>query len=176
VRSGEAGLREAFRRGLETSAVYACLLLLAALAVAAFSAAVGCGAWTAWSWTSESSTALLSDLVVAGGASIWFIGYVFLTAVHDHARIRAAATGAGALAAYGWAWAFVGRGGERAFLFALLLQLSALVLWAGFQFLSLRVPVGALLGVAWSLVWGELFLLARMWMRVWFFAAQSELQ
>jgi hypothetical protein len=41
---------------------------------------------------------------------------------------------------------------------------------------DLRGSVAVLLGVAWSFVWGELFLLARMWVRLWFFAAQSELQ
>jgi len=176
VRWREVALAEAFWKGMTLSPVYVRLLLFAALLLGAFSFAVGWSAWSARNWAAEGSTALLGDLAVGVGATVWWIGYVFLTAVHDHARIRAASTGEGALAAYRWAWSFVTRGGERAFLFALLLQLVALVLWAGFELLTLRGSVAVLLGVAWSFVWGELFLLARMWMRLWFFAAQSELQ
>jgi hypothetical protein len=175
VRWREATSRAAFRRGLETGPAYARLLLAAVLALAAFSTLVGGATWAGMRWAEGSSTALLGDSLIGGGVMLWSIGYVFLTAVHDHARIRVSATGERALAAYRWAWAFVLRGGERAFALALLLQLSAALLWAGFQLLSRRVPVGALLGVAWSFVWGELFLLVRMWVRVWFFAAQNEL-
>jgi hypothetical protein len=176
VRSREAALTESFWRGLSLSPVYLRLLVVATLFLAVFSFAIGWGAWSARNYAAEGSTALIADLAIAAGVAAWWIGYVFLTAVHDHARIRAAATGEGALAAYGWAWSFVARGGERAFLFALLLQASALVLWGAFELVTLRGSVAALLGVAWSFVWGELFLLARMWMRLWFFAAQSELQ
>ena len=38
------------------------------------------------------------------------------------------------------------------------------------------VAFGEILGVTGSLLWGELFLGLRVWMRIWFFAAENELQ
>jgi hypothetical protein len=176
VRSREAALGDVFWRGFALGPVYVRLLVVAMLLLGTFSFTVGWSAYSARNWAAEGSTALLGDLAIAGGAAVWWLGYVFLTAVHDHARIRAAATGEGALAAYRWAWSFVTHGGERAFLFAFVLQAIALAAWVAFELVTSSGSVTPLLGVAWSFVWGELFLLARMWMRLWFFAAQSELQ
>jgi hypothetical protein len=175
VQRREAGVGEAFRRGFETSAVYARLLAAALLVLAAFSAAVGGATWAARRWSADSPSALLGDALLGGGVAVWLVGYVLFTAIHDHARLRAATSGEGALAAYGWAWRLVWRGGERAFLLALLLQLSAALLWAGGQLVSWTLPGGAHWSVAASLLWGEALLLLRVWVRVWFFAAQNEL-
>lgn len=166
---------EAWRRGLETAAVFSRLLLVAAVVLAAFTALIGSAAWVLYRWTIASPSALLPYAIAAGAAVLWVIGEVFLTAVHDHARIRACAGGS-AWAAYRWAWRFVARGGERAFLLAVALQATGFALWIGYQAVGLKVPVTAIVGVTGSLLWGEVFFLARMWMRVWFFAAQSQLQ
>ena len=96
--------------------------------------------------------------------------------MHDHARLHAARTGAGAFAAYRWAFAFVLHGGERAFPLACALQLTALVLWLAYQTVGLSFPMTAILDLTGSLLWGEAYLLLRVWVRVWFFAAQNELQ
>jgi hypothetical protein len=101
---------------------------------------------------------------------------LLLTAVHDHARIRVCATGEGFWTAYRWAWRFILGGGERAFLLAAALQLISLSIWVTYQSVSMAFPAGSIVGVFGSLFWGEMFLFVRMWMRVWFFAAQSELQ
>ena len=74
-------------------------------------------------------------------------------------------TGEGALAAYRWAWAFVLRGGERAFLLAVLLQLAALSIWVIYRSIGMMLPVGAIAGIVASLLWGQMFLFARMWVR-----------
>ena len=96
--------------------------------------------------------------------------------MHDHARLRVRRAGQGPPAAYRWALGFVLRGGERAFPLACALQLSGAVLWVVYQAIGLTVPMTAVLGLTGSLLWGEAFLLACMWVRVWFFAAQNELQ
>ncbi len=171
--SGSAS--ETWRRGLESAPVFSRLLVVASVVLAAFTALIGGAAWAAHRWTIASPSALLPYGIAAVAAVLWVIGAVFLTAVHDHARIRACA-GGGAWAAYRWAWRFVVRGGERAFLLAAALQATGFALWIGHQAVSMKVPVTAIVGVTGSLLWGEVFLLARMWMRVWFFAAQSQLQ
>jgi hypothetical protein len=127
-------------------------------------------------WTRSSPQALVWEQIAAGAVMVWIVGYVFFVAVHDHARLRAARSGAGAVPAYRWALAFVLHGGERAYGLACALQLSALVLWLAYQAVGLTVPVTALLGLTGSLLWGEAMVWLRMWVRVWFFAAQNELQ
>jgi hypothetical protein len=154
----------------------AALFLIALAALALWSAAVGGAAYGMIRATRADPSPLIWYRIAGAAALLWVPGYVWLVAVHDHARIRACATGAGALAAYAWAAAFVTRGGERAFALALLLQLSAVSIWAAYQAVNLNFPMGAVLGLTGSLVWGEAFLLGRAWVRVWFFAAQNDLQ
>jgi len=115
-------------------------------------------------------------MMLSLAAVIWAIGLVFLVAVHDHARIRACRASQGAVPAYRWAFRFVGRGGERAFPLACALQLTALVLWLAYHWVSLNLLTTAALGLNGTLLWGEAYLLVRVGVRVWFFAAQNELQ
>jgi hypothetical protein len=166
----------AWRSGLHTTAGMGRLFALAAIVLALLTGLVAVAAWAAWWWTIASPAAMLTYQILGSAALIWAIGVVFLTAVHDHARIRYCVTGQGAWASYRWAWRFVLRGGKRAFLLAVGLQLISLSLWGTYHSVSMAFPVGALLGVAGALLWGQMFLFARMWMRVWFFAAQNELQ
>ncbi len=74
-----------------------------------------------------------------------------------------------------WAFSFVWHGGERAFPLACALQLSGLALWIASQAVGLTVPMTAVLGLTGSLLVGEGLLWLRLWVRVWFFAAQNEL-
>jgi hypothetical protein len=172
--AGERGL--IWTRGLELAPVMAQLFVVALALLAVFSAAVGGTAWILMRSTRSAPAALIWYQIGAAAAVLWAIGYVFLVAVHDHARLRAARTGEGALSAYRWGLAFVVRGGERAFPLACALQLSNLVLWAAYQAIGLTFPMTAILGLTGSLLWGEAFLWVRLWVRVWFFAAQNELQ
>src|SRR5262245_31382849 len=171
---GEAG--SIWTRGLQLAPVMARLFAVALLMLALFSGAVGGGAYALLRWTRSSPQALIWYQIGGAAALVWVLGYVFLVAVHDHARLHAARSGAGALPAYGWAFGFVLHGGERAFPLACALQLTGLALYLAYQAVSLNVPINYLLGLTGSLLWGEAFLWLRMWIRVWFFAAQNELQ
>ena len=163
-------------RGLALAPVMARLFAVALTVLALFSAAIGGGAYALLRATRSSPQALIWYQIGAVAALLWLLGYVFLVAVHDQARLRAARRGEGALPAYRWAFNFVLHGGERAFPLACALQLSSLVMYLAYQAVSLNVPINYLLGLSGSLLWGEAFLWLRMWVRVWFFAAQNELQ
>jgi len=163
-------------RGIELAPVMARLFVLAFAVLGLFSAAVGGAAYALMRWTRFSPQALIWDQIAGAAAFVWALGYVFLVAVHDHARLHAARIGVGALPAYRWALGFVLQGGERAYALACALQLSAVALWLAYQAVGLTVPVTALLGLTGSLLWGEAMVWLRMWVRVWFFAAQNELQ
>jgi hypothetical protein len=162
--------------GLGLAPVMAQLFTVAMAVLALFSTAVGGAAYALLRSTRSSPSALIWEGIIGGAAVMWLLGYVFLVAVHDHARLRACRVGGGALPAYGWALGFVARGGERAFPLACALQLSGVTLWGAYHAVSLSVPMTAVLGLTGSLVLGEAFVLARLWVRVWFFAAQNELQ
>jgi hypothetical protein len=99
-----------------------------------------------------------------------------LVAVHDHARLRAGLAGASAFGAYAWALRFVFVDGEATLRLALLLQVTAVALVAVSELSSLALPLRDLVGLTWALVLGEVFLLLRTGMRVWFFTAQRRLQ
>jgi hypothetical protein len=177
VRGGpNAKMREAWLRGMDSAPRMAALYVVAVVVLAAFSAAIAAAVWGVMRWTATSPSAMLWSYVGAGAAALWAIGCVFLVAVHDHARIRTCASGQTALAAYRWAWGFVLRGGERAFPLAVALQAAAFALWAVYQAVGLTIPSTLGIGVTGSLLWGAAFMLARMWVRIWFFAAQSDLQ
>lgn len=171
-----ARLEELFRRGLDAVGVFARIYLVAAVALLVVSAAIGAAAWAALRWTATSPSPYVTESIAGAAAGLWALCCVLLVAVHDHARLRARAAAEGALTAYRWAAGFVLRGGEGAFLLALLLQTTTIAVWAGYHVLALRLPLGAVLDVTGSLLWGELFLLVRAGVRVWFFAAEGELQ
>lgn len=163
------------RRVLEVTPTIAQLFVLAVFAMLAWIACVVAPTYLAMRATRSDPSAWVWYRLWAAAAVVWLSGYVFLVAVHDHARIRACRTPHGAIACYRWALGFVLRGGERAFLLALLLQATALGLWAAYQLSSFAIPMTAVLGVTGSLAWGALYLWLRIWMRLWFFAAQSQL-
>lgn len=127
-------------------------------------------------WTAESTSELTSYLAAGAGALVGALLLVFLVTVHDHARVRSTASGTGALRAYGWALRFVGRREWRALPLALLLLCIGFVVWGLYQTVGMLVATNSTHGVALSLLWGETLLLARMLLRVWSFAAVTELQ
>jgi hypothetical protein len=109
--------------------------------------------------------------VLAGVAVV-----LFLATVHDHARIRIATKGVGPLRAFGWAVGFVGRREGQALPLVLLLLISSLMIWVVYRSVGLLIATDSASGVALSLLWGELLLLVRMFLRVWWFAAETYLQ
>jgi hypothetical protein len=175
-RGGTLAPTAALRDGLELTPVLAGLFALAVCVLALFTAAVGGAAWWLIDVTRASPSAMISYYIAGAALVLWALGVVLLTAVHDHARLRAAVAGVGPVTAYRWGMRFVLGGGERAFALALLLQATGLLLWAVYQTLGLGLPVTGGLGVTGSFVWAEIFLLSRVWLRVWAFAAQRELQ
>ena len=165
-----------WQRGLALVPVMGRLFALALTILLLYSAAIGGGAYALLRATRSSPQALIWYQIGAVAAVVWLLGYIFLVAVHDQARLRAARHREGALPAYRWAFNFVLHGGERAFLLACALQISSVFMYLAYQAVSLNVPINYLLGLSGSLLWGEAFLWLRMWIRVWFFAAQNEIQ
>jgi hypothetical protein len=59
---------------------------------------------------------------------------------------------------------------------ALLLLCTSFVLWVVYQTVGMLVTTNSTHGIVLSLAWGEALLFARMLLRVWSFAAATELQ
>ena len=127
-------------------------------------------------WWAESPAELTFYFASGTGALVGGLLLVFLVTVHDHARVRSTASGSGALRAYGWALRFVGRREWRALPLALVLLGTSFVVWVVYQTVGMLVTTNATHGMVLSLLWGEALLFARMLLRVWSFAAATELQ
>ena len=127
-------------------------------------------------WTAESTVELTVYLAIGAVTLVGGSLLLFLVTVHDHARVRTTASGVGALRAYVWALRFVGRREWRALPLALLLLATGFAVWVVYQTVGMLVPTNSSRGVALSLVWGESLLCTRMLLRVWCFAAVTELQ
>jgi hypothetical protein len=173
---GRMRLADAFLRATEVFPRMLQLLVIAAVMLALLTGVVGGAAWCALAATLAYPSEIGWYWIGAAAGAVWLVGYVFLVAIHDHARIRTCASGEGAIRAYWWAVRFVIRGGEHALLLAVVLNVTALVVWAAFQAVSETLRPDKGLGMVGILVWGELFLFVRMVLRVWFFAAQGDLQ
>jgi hypothetical protein len=165
-----------WRRGALLAPVMARLFGIGVSLWLAWSGALAGAVWGLTRLTQDSSTAHVWEWIGGIGGVVWLLGTAWLMAVHDQARVRAGLTGGGAVASYRWALGFVGFGGERAFALALLLQGSGLALWAVYQVIGLALPLTELIGLTWSVLWGELFLWLRAFVRVWRLAAQRQLQ
>ncbi|MDX2171308.1 MAG: hypothetical protein SF182_29845 [Deltaproteobacteria bacterium] len=165
-----------WRRGAQLAPVMARLFGIGVCVWLTWSLLIGGAAWGLMRLTQDSFTAHVWEWIGGLAAALWLLGTAWLIAAHDQARIRAALSGSGAIASYRWALGFVGFGGERAFALALLLQGSGLGLWALYQAIGLALPLTELIGLTWSILWGELFLWLRAFGRVWRLAAQRKLQ
>jgi len=177
VAVGEDGsLGDCLRRGLTLWPTFLRLSLLANLPSAAgIGAAILVGRWVT-RWTAESTSELTPYVLVGAGTVFAAALLVFLVTVHDHARVRSTAHRAGALSAYRWALLFVTRREWRALPLALLLLCTSFVLWVVYQSVGMLVTTSSTRGIVLSLAWGETLLFARMLLRVWSFAAATELQ
>jgi hypothetical protein len=159
--------------------LYASFVGLAAIAYVVAALTAG-GTYLAvrllWRWTAESPSELrfYAAAAVAVAAAVLII--FFLSTVHIHARVHCAATRAGAVSAYAWALRFVGRGEWRALPLSFVLVMTGGAIWVVYQTVAMLVPATSPPGVTVSLLWAQAFVLARMLMRLWSFAAANELQ
>jgi hypothetical protein len=174
VETGDWGM--CTRRAIEVYPAFVRLWLLASAATGATVLLLVVLGRLALRWTAESQVEMtaywiLLALLAGGGLAL-----LFLSTVHDHARIHAAATGAGALRGYLWAIGFVGYRSRLALPLAALLTATVLVVMLVYSGIGALIPKTSVPGVVLSLVWGELMLLSRSFTRVWFFAAEAELQ
>ncbi|HEX7409985.1 MAG TPA: hypothetical protein VF515_20395 [Candidatus Binatia bacterium] len=127
-------------------------------------------------WAAESPSEMTAYWIVGACGLAGVAVGLFLATVHDHARIRIATKGVGPLRAFGWAVGFVGRREGQALPLVLLLLITSLMIWVVYRSVGLLIATDSASGVALSLLWGELLLLVRMFLRVWWFAAETYLQ
>jgi hypothetical protein len=168
--------RDPWREGTGLVPVMAGLYGLAIAVSLLWSGAVAGPVWAMVRTTREHPGAYLWYQLGAVALVVWLLGMVGLVAIHDHARLRAGLAGEGAVRAYAWAAAFVLRGGRRALPLALLLQLTAVALLALYELTSLALPIADHVGLTVAMLLGQLFMLVRSAMRVWFFTAQRRIQ
>lgn len=172
----EGSLSACVARGYRTYPTYLGLTAVVSflhLAVIAASLLLGRGLMR---WTAESAAEMTPYGMAALSAAFGCLGVLLFTTVHDHARIRATNTGAGVWRALGWAFAFVLRRERRALPLAAALFASGLLPWLVYQGVAALIPTPSAFGVGLSLLWGQILLLVRMFVRVWWFAAGTRLQ
>jgi len=177
VAVGEDGsLGDCLRRGLTLFPRFLRLSVLSnLLSAAGIGTAILVARWLT-RWTADSTSELTFYVIVGTGTVLTAALLVFLVAVHDHARVRSTARGTGAVSAYIWALLFVTRREWRALPLAVLLLGTGFVLWVVYQTVGMLVTTNSSHGIVLSLAWGEGLLFARMLLRVWSFAAATELQ
>lgn len=168
--------REFWRRGFALYPVCARLWGLATAIVIALLAAITVTARLLVRWLSESPSEMPYYYIYGTAFVLAGTMLIGLVTVHDHARIYAARRGVGALRAYRWALWFVTRGDARALLLAVTLLLCGGLVWLVYQSLATLLPPTTTFGMNLSLLWGQVFLLARAFLRVATFVAESELQ
>jgi hypothetical protein len=178
VEVGEADIAfgESLRRGVEWFPTYFRLSLIATALNAAAIATAFFVARSVVRWTAESSSEMTFYSAVMVGVVLGGLLLLFLSSIHDHARIRSTAVATGAVAAYSWALRYVLVREWRAAPLTLLLFINAALALLLYQVVGRLVSTDSAAGVIVSLVWGQVLLLARMLLRVWTFAAQSELE
>jgi hypothetical protein len=172
----DVALSDALRRGLGSCPTYFRLWLLAAVSNGASVLAVFLITRGLTRWTAESAAEMTYYWVVGSGGTAGALLVFFFTTAHDYARIRSSITGAGAVRAYAWALGFVVRREWRALPLAAALCASGFGMWVIYQTVAMLIPTTSAGGVAGSLVWGQVLMLARAVLRVWWFAAETELQ
>jgi hypothetical protein len=163
-------------RGIQLYPTYLGLWALSNGCMLASTVAVFLSARWLTRWTAESAAEMTSYWIVAGGAVVGALLWLFFATVHDHARIRSWGAGVGAVRAFAWALAYVARRQRRTLPLAVLLLGTSGALWAVYQGLSHYLATNSAFGVTLSLLSGEALLLARMFLRVWWFGAETDLQ
>jgi len=172
----EEPLSASVARGSRTYPTYLGLAVVVNLLHAAAITASALLDRTLMHWAAESTSEITGYAVAALSAIFGGLAVLFFATAHDHARIRVTNTDAGVIRALGWAFAFVLRRQRRTFPLAVLLLATSIASWVIYQTVAWFIPARSALGVASSLLWGEVLLLVRMFIRVWWFAAETHLQ
>jgi len=174
--SEDGSLGDCLRRGLSMYPAFFGLSLLSNALIGAAVVASGLLGRALTRWVAESASELTFYIAIGAGVSVGALLLVFLVTVHDHARVRSTARGGGMVRPYLWALRFVARREWRALPLALLLLTANLTIWVVYQTVGMLIATNSGHGIVISLCWGQAFLLARMLLRVWSFAAATELQ
>lgn len=171
-----ASLPDVLSRASFDAPVLLRLLFVAWLVQAALTALCGGLAWLCWRWTIASSSEAVPYVIGGAAVAAWALLTVGAVAVHDQARIRACRRHGGALAAYLFAAGFVLRRRPAAYAASFVVLGAAVLAWVGQQLLSALISTEEGPGIGSLVVVGDVFLFARMFVRVWSVAAQGELQ
>ena len=172
----DATLGECAGRGVRLYPKFLCLSALAGVMHAAGVVAIFLLGRSLVHWAAESPVEGTFYWVTAASLGAGAFLMFCLATLHDHARIRVAATDSGVVQACAWAVAFVAAREVRALPLAGLLLAGGLGLWLLYQTAGMLIPTTSGLGMALSLVGGEVLLLGRMFLRLWLLAAETELQ
>jgi hypothetical protein len=113
---------------------------------------------------------ILAGCILVGGAAV-----ALISTIHDHARIRCLASGESGGRAGLWACAYVA-GERRTVTLTLALAFTSLMIWIVYQAGATLVTANSEVGLTVSLVLAQAFMAARALVRVWAFAAASDLQ
>jgi hypothetical protein len=173
--------------GLHDSMVAACrqgaasyfqMLKLWAAALGGYTA-VGVAAYVAartlMRWTAGSPSELTPYWIVAGCALASSAAALIIATIHDHARIRCLGANETGGRAGLWACVYVVR--ERgAVPLTLLLGCTLLAVCMIYQAAAAGLAADSGLGLSLSLIWAQALMAARALLRVWAFAAATELQ
>lgn len=172
----DLGLRDALRAGAGVTSVFLRIGLVALVVFGVLVGGVAVAALAAMRASRLAAVPAAYEAIAVGGVLAAALTWVFCSAVHDHARLRAFLTGDGAVSSYAWAFTFVARGRRRAYPLALALAAVGLLLAALYQVVASQIPADWMTGVVLSILWGQAMLLARSLIRVWLFAAEARLQ
>lgn len=168
-------LADAGRAGLEKYPAFFKLWLAAMTA----HAAIAGGAYFVGRLLIERATAAASELtelaIVAAIAVVAACLLLIIATIHDHARIRCLETGDAAGRCGLWACGYIVCE-WRAVALTLLLVGTTAAGWGLYQSSGRFVAADSGLGLTLSLVWAQLFMLFRALIRVWGFAAATDLQ
>jgi hypothetical protein len=175
VTAESGSLVDSIRRAAGKYRSFLLLLLLVGLCDAAVIGA----AFVGWSflddWASHRSDELTRYWVLAACTLAGSTAVLLITATHDHARIRCLETADGAGRAFLWAWGYVLRE-PRTIALAFLLLATFAAVWLPYQTAGRLLPATSTIGLTLSLVWAQMFMVARSLLRVWAFAAAAALQ
>jgi hypothetical protein len=168
-------LADAGHFGLARYTLFAKLWIAAMLAhaLAIGTAYIG-GRWLA-DVAADSHEELTYYAIVSACFLFGLLAMLMVATIHDHARIRCLDTGDGAWRSGLWASSYVLRE-RRALTLALSFAGTALAGWAIYQFAGSFVSADSPFGLTISLIWAQMFMAFRALLRVWVFAAATELQ
>jgi len=168
-------LTDTGRFGLARYGLFAKLWIVAMSAHALAIGAAYIGGRLLIDLAADSDHEMTSYAIVGACVLSGMMAALIVATIHDHARIRCLETGDAAWRAGLWASGYVLRE-RRALTLGLSFVGTALVGWAIYQLAGSFVSADSPFGLTISLVWAQMFMAFRALLRVWAFAAATELQ